>query len=105
MPKYIITKNNATVRFQGGINAANGINAVFMVESVMAVVKPGKVRRERNNSSGFGQKRNGENALFSEIMKSAAEAQAEAPAQYSANLYGRDMKLSSTQYKTREYHY
>lgn len=105
MSKYIITKDNATVRIQGGINAANGVNAVFMVESVMAVVKPGKIRRERNSSSGSGNKRDGENALFSEIMNSAVQAQTEAPTQYTATVYGRDMKLSSMQYKTREYHY
>lgn len=71
----------------------------------MAVSKPGKIRREQNNSGGFGHKRDGENALFSEIMNSAIKAQAEAPAQYTATVYGRDMKLSSTQYRTREYHY
>lgn len=76
-----------------------------MVESVMAVVKPGKIRRERNNSSGFGNKKNGENTLFSEIMNSAVKAQAEAPTQYTTTVYGRDMKLSSMHYQTREYHY
>lgn len=105
MTIYIITKDNATVRIQGGIHAANGMNAVFMVESVMAVAKPGKIRRERNHSRGFGNKRDGENALFSELMNSAIKAQAEAPTQYTATVYGRDMKLSSTQYKTREYNY
>ncbi|MCD7837120.1 MAG: hypothetical protein LUG83_10885 [Lachnospiraceae bacterium] len=74
-----------------------------MVESVMEVVKPGKLRRERDKSGAFGQKRNKNNTLFSEIMNSAVKA--EAPAQYTATVYGRDMKLSSMQYKTREYNY
>lgn len=105
MPKYIITEDNATIHIQGGINAVNGINEVFMVESVMAVIKYGKLRREQKNSNAYVQKKSAKASSFSEIMNSEVQKAGEAATEYMVSMYGRDMKLSLMQYRTREYHY
>ena len=105
LTRYIITNDNATIHIQGGINAVNGISQVFMVESVMAVIKYDKLRRERKNSDGYVQKDREKSADFSEILNSKVQSTGEAAIEYAATVYGRDMKLSSMQYRTREYHY
>ena len=87
----------------------NGINAVFMVESVMAVSRSAKIKKENKNPSGFGKKKDGDNELFSEILGTAAdsvrEEKTKAPTEFKSTVYGKDMKLTSMQYQTREYHY
>lgn len=109
LPIYIITEDTVEIRIQGGIKAINGISAVFMVESVMAVTAPGKVRREAKDSRRYGQRSKNDNSLFAEILGTAtkvvAETYADAPTEYKSTVYGRDMRLSSKQYQTREYHY
>lgn len=71
----------------------------------MAVVKYGALRRERKNSNGYVQKKSGKPPSFSEIMNSEVQNTDDAEREYESTLYGRDMKLSSMQYRTREYHY
>ena len=75
-----------------------------MVESVMAVVKYGRLRRERKNPGGYVQRKSEKAAAFSGILNAQMRSTGEA-VEYASTLYGRDMKLSSMQYRTREYHY
>lgn len=100
-----MTEDTTKIRIQGGINAANGINAVFMVESVMAVSRPSKITRDRRNESNAGNRGRKENGLFAEILNAATDDVKEAPAQFQTVVYGRNMQLTSTRYQTREYHY
>ena len=70
----------------------------------MAVVKYGRFRRERKNSGSYVHKKGEKAAVFSGILNAQMQSTGEA-VEYASTLYGRDMKLSSMQYRTREYHY
>jgi hypothetical protein len=87
------------------------MNAVFMVESIMAVAGPSRTRREKREQND-DEKRNGRGMSFSEVLSSlkspaveSLQSTNQAPSEYRSTLYGRDMKLSFTNYRTREYHY
>ncbi len=77
----------------------------------MAVSAPAKPRRERGEQND-SEKRNDKGMTFSEVMTSLKSSAVEtmqssnqAPSEYRSTWYGRDMKLSFTDYRTREYHY
>jgi hypothetical protein len=87
------------------------MNAVFMVESIMAVSGPARPRREKGEQND-SEKRNDKGMTFSEVMSSMKSSAVEtlqsskqAPSEYRSTWYGRDMQLSFTNYRTREYHY
>jgi hypothetical protein len=106
-----MTKDTIEIHIQGGIKAVNGMNAVFVVESVMAVSSPARPRREKREEDDF-ERRNGNGFTFSEVLSSKKASAVEnisstnqAPSEYRSTLYGRDMQLSHMHYRTREYHY
>jgi hypothetical protein len=110
-PKYKLSDDTIEIHIQGGIKAINGMNAVFMVESVMAVSSPAKPRREKKGQDDF-ENNSGKGSSFSEILSALKSSQVEtspstnqAPSEYRSTLYGRDMMLSCMHYRTREYHY
>lgn len=89
--------------FQGGINAAYGLNAIFMVESVMATSRPNSDDRERRNRKFAEQRARKQDSLFADILGAQTEEMREAPAQFKTVVYGRSGKVVATQYQTREY--
>jgi len=86
--------------------AANGVNAVFMVESVMAVTRPSCLSRERHNGKEAKDRRRKDNNLFADILNTAVRDTQETSAMPQMVVYGRDMQ-TTTMYcqATREYHY
>ena len=108
MTKYKLTEDTVEIPIQGGMIAINGMNAVFMVESVMPISKSAKIKRENNDTGGSGKKNDG-NSLFADVLKNAAKAASderrEAPQEYRSTVYDRNMVLSFDIYQKREYHY
>lgn len=87
--------------FQGGINAAYGLNAIFMVESITAVSpsKKDERRRERESAERKEKKEN----LFADILDAQKDELRKAPAQYQTISYSRFGQRVVTMYQTREY--
>ena len=100
-----MTHVTVEILIQGGIEAAYGVNAVFMVQSVMAVSRPSRLTRERHGGNEAETQQRNQNSLFAEVLKKAAQDIQEAPTQYQTTVYGRDRQLEMVQYQTREYHY
>lgn len=93
------------MRIQGGIIAANGITSIFMVSSVLAVPTVGKVKREDPRDSHSGSKEKDSKGLFAQVLEEAVHEPEPAPRDCCTMLYGRDSRLQTFRYMTREYHY
>lgn len=73
-----------------------------MVNSVLAVPKYNKLKRENGKSShGFQQKK--ENALFAQLLEEAQDSH-ESASHDCTTTYGRDCRLQTFHYPTKEYH-
>lgn len=101
----IYIERNYQNTIQGGINAANGLNAVFMVESVMAVNRLSDDSGRRRKKDEELRKKQRQCGLFAEILDTQTNAMQKAPTQFRTIAYGKNGQLMSMLYQTREYHY
>lgn len=91
--------------FQGGNNMVNGFSGIFMVASVAAVTGVSKTRRdERREPSSELKKKNAEK-LFSSILEERTQENKADVVDCRTTTYGRDSKMQSFLYQTKEYRY
>ncbi len=109
MPKsyeiYIRRAYTIEIRIQGGINAANGISSIFMVTSVLAVPRIDKVKRDRQSPSQFHSREKDSNELFAQFLDNAVKESEPASMECLNTVYGRDSKMQTFRYQSREYHF
>lgn len=74
-----------------------------MVNSVLAVPKCNKLKREDSKSShGFQKKK--DNALFAQILEETQTSHESASIDCTTTTYNRDCRLQTFHYHTKEYH-
>lgn len=76
-----------------------------MVQSVLAAPMIGKLKREEQRLpySHPGKEESG--GLFSQLLEEATQKLESAPKACHTTLYGRDSRIQTFQYLSREYHY
>lgn len=103
-PIYIIRNDTVEIRIQGGIVAARSLSSVFMVHSISAVSTAGRVAydQERGRDSSDREQQAGPHS-FAKILQQEVEEQKTDSVHYKTVTYGRDLRLHSFEYLTRDY--
>ncbi len=96
---------NVKIRIQGGINAANGLSGIFMVTSVTAVSDICRTRREEQHVPDTDSKKKNGQGLFAGILEKSLKEVREDVLECCTTTYGRDSKMQTFLYRTREYRY
>lgn len=102
---YYTRNETIEIHIQGGIDAANGISSIFMVNAVMAVPTSDKVKRDASKAANSHSQGKKQESLFSQILNQTVEEAQEAPRECHMVTYGQDCMLRTFQYQKREYHY
>lgn len=68
-----MTEDKTTYTIQGGIHAANGMNAVFMGRSVMAVSRSSGTNGERRGGNEAKDRERKGNGLFAQYLDVATQ--------------------------------
>lgn len=76
-----------------------------MVHSVLAVPLTGKIKRDEPRQHSDRQEQEASKDTFARVLEEAVRETAAAPREYRTVLYGRDLKLAASHYRTREYQY
>lgn len=76
-----------------------------MVTSVMAVPDTGRTRRDEQHVPVTVSKKKNDQGLFAEILEKSLKETAEGAVYCCTTTYGRDSKMQTFLYQTREYHY
>lgn len=76
-----------------------------MVNSVVAVPKTASVRRDRYNSSYSEAKAQTSNNSFAKVLEEAKKEENNIPMSCHTVSYGRDSRIQSFDYQTREYRF
>ncbi len=82
----------------------NGLTGIFMVTSVMAVPRPGKLKKDNRSNSHSNSNREETNALFAQALQDASQEMPAVPRECYTTVYGRDSRMQTFQYCSREYH-
>lgn len=83
----------------------NGFSSIFMVASVSAAPVLRKTGRDDPGISGSGFQKKSGAGLFSNILKETMDQYTEDAVDCRTTTYGRDRKMQTFLYQTREYHY
>ena len=75
-----------------------------MVNSVLAVPLTGRIKRDEPRPYSGGQKQEASTNSFAQVLEEAVQEKAPAPREYRTVLYGKDLLLTASHYRTREYH-
>lgn len=76
-----------------------------MVHSVLAVPLNNRIKRDEPRQHSKGQEQEASKGTFAQVLEEAVHETASAPREYRTVLYGRDLKLAASYYRTREYQY
>lgn len=76
-----------------------------MVNSVLAVPLTGRIKRDEPRQYSGGQKQEASPSAFAQVLEEAVQETASAPREYRTVIYGKDLLLTASHYRTREYHY
>ena len=76
-----------------------------MVHSVLATPLAGRIKRDEPRQHSNGQQQEASKGSFAQVLEEAVHETSSAPREYRTVLYGRDLKLAASHYRTREYQY
>ncbi len=83
----------------------NGFSGIFMVASVEAVSAAKRTRRDNQRNPYELNQRKDAGGLFAEILEDSAKKAERTVTDCTTTTYGRDSRMQTFLYRTREYHY
>ena len=103
--KGIVFQYTIQIRIQGGIIAAKGFSSIFMVQSVAAVSKTGKIKRDQQKTFDSESGNQSSNGSFAKVLENAKREAQNAPMDCHTTTYGRDSRIQTFFYQPREYRF